>query len=145
MSNYSFLDIACALVGPGVAANLGNGAAVAEEGISVAPTGDKNTMTVGADGEGQHSLHGDKSGTMTVRLLKNSPMNAVLSAAYALQTNNPALHGTNTIVITDKQRGDVVSARQVAFKKMPDLNYAKVGELVEWQFDAVRIDFLLGV
>lgn len=142
--NYSFLDIACALVGPGVTANLGNGAAVAEEGISIAAANDKNTMTVGADGNGQHSLHADKSGMFTVRLLKTSPMNAVLAAAYALQTNNPALHGTNTMVLTDKQRGDLVSAQQVAFKKMPDLNYAKVGDLVEWQFDAVKINFLLG-
>ncbi len=37
--------------------------------------GPKNTMTIGADGEVMHSLHADKSGTVTVNLLKTSPTN----------------------------------------------------------------------
>lgn len=32
-------------------------------------------MTVGADGEVMHSLHAGKSGTITVTLLKTSPVN----------------------------------------------------------------------
>jgi hypothetical protein len=39
----------------------------------------KNTMTVGADGEVMHSLHAGKSGTITVTLLKTSPVNKKLS------------------------------------------------------------------
>lgn len=144
MQTYSFLDISCSMVGPGIVASLGNGAAVAEEGITTAAAGDKNTMTIGADGAGIHSLHGDKSGQVTVRLLKNSPMNPVLSAAYAFQTSNPSSHGANTIVVQDKSRGDVITCSQVAFKKAPDIAYAKEADIIEWQFDAVKIERTLG-
>jgi hypothetical protein len=143
-SSYSFLDIGASLIGPGGAISLGNGAAVAEEGISFTPTGDRSAMTVGADGKGMHSLFADKSGTVTVRLLKNSPVNTQLSRMFNFQTASGATHGQNTITLNDKSRGDIVAATQVAFKKMPDLTYAKQADIVEWIFDAVVIDFNLG-
>lgn len=144
MQTYSFLDVACSLAGPGVLTSLGNGAAVAEEGITIAAAGDKNTMTIGADGAGIHSLHADKSGQVTVRLLKNSPQNPILSAAYAFQTSSGSAHGQNTIVVQDKSRGDTVTCTQCAFKKAPDLQYAKEADIIEWVFDAVKIERTLG-
>lgn len=140
MDSYSFMDVSCSLVGPGVVASLGNGAGAAEEGIDVAAAGDKGSMSIGADGSGIHNLYADKSGTLTVRLLKNSPMNPVLSAAYALQTSNAALHGTNAIVITNKASGEVITATRVGFKKAPDLSYGKESKVVEWEFNAIRIE-----
>ncbi len=56
MSAYSFLNIVAAIAGPGAAFNLGAGAAVSEEGITISPNEDKNTMVIGADGKGQHTL-----------------------------------------------------------------------------------------
>jgi len=144
MSTYSFLDTICTLVGPGGSLNLGAGAAAAEEGITISPSGAINTMTIGADGQGMHSLHGDKSGTITVRLLKTSPMNAALSALYALQTSNAAMHGKNTLVVTNLNLRDLVSCRGVAFQKAPELVYAKAGNINEWVFDAIFIDRDLG-
>lgn len=144
MAVYSFKSIVAGLVGPGAVINLGDGASVAEEGLEVTAAGDKSAMTIGADGDGFHSLYGDRSGVVAVTLLKTSPMNAVLSAAYALQTSNPASHGQNTISIVDKLRGDVVVAQQCAFKKAPDLKYAKDGGFVRWEFDAIKIDRTLG-
>jgi hypothetical protein len=61
---------------------LGYGSANAEEGITVTMTEAKNTMTIGADGEVMHSLHAGKSGTITVTLLKTSPVNKKLSLMY---------------------------------------------------------------
>lgn len=52
MATYSFQDVAATIVGPGGAFSLGYGEATAEEGITIARAGDKNTMTVGSDGEG---------------------------------------------------------------------------------------------
>lgn len=141
---YSFLNVAAALVGPGGVINLGNGAAASEEGISIEASEDINTMQVGADGNGQHSLHGNKSGRVTVRLLKTSPVNQLLSQMYAVQTASAALHGQNTLTITDSIRGDVVTCRQVAFKKAPALTYAKEAGFNEWEFDAIKIDRTLG-
>lgn len=141
---YSFLSVVAALVGPGGAISLGEGAGASDEGISIDSTGEINTMQVGADGSGQHSLHADRSGRLTVRLLKTSPTNALLMAMYNLQTSSPALHGQNTITITDMTRGDVITARQVAFTKAPSLSYGKEAGMNEWDFSAVRIDRGLG-
>lgn len=144
MSTYAFQDVQATLVGPTGVINLGYGAAVAEEGISIEMAGDKNTMMIGADGEGMHSLHADKSGTVTVRLLKTSPQNAKLSAMYDAQTISSALHGKNVITITNPVSGDVTTAISCAFKKKPALNYKKDGDIIEWAFDAIKIDSVLG-
>jgi hypothetical protein len=141
---YSFLNVQCALVGPGGVLNLGNGAGAAEEGISIDPSEEINTMQVGADGQGQHSLHANKSGRITVRLLKTSPVNQLLGTLYALQTSSAALHGQNTITISDKTRGDAIVCRQVAFTKAPPLNYGKEAGLLEWEFSAIYIDRAFG-
>jgi len=53
------MDTQCALASDDGVIDLGYGAAIAEEGITFAMAGDKNTMTIGADGEGMHSLHAD--------------------------------------------------------------------------------------
>lgn len=144
MATYSFLDVQASLVGPTGALNLGNGAAVADEGITIEFADDLNTMMIGADGEGMHSLHATKAGTVTVRLLKTSPQNSKLMAMFQAQRLSSALHGQNTIVINNSAANDVITCRQVAFKKAPPLSYKKDGEIVEWTFDAIKIDALLG-
>ena len=145
MATYSFMDVAAALDGPTGVVDLGYGAGVADEGISVTMAGDKNTMLIGADGEGMHSLHADKSGTVTVRLLKTSDRNSILQAMFDAQTLSASLHGKNVITITNPKSGDITVCRSCAFKKKPDLTYKKDGDLVEWQLDAIKIDTILGV
>lgn len=145
MSTYSFLDVAATLVGATGFIDLGNGAANAEEGISINMAGEKNSMMIGADGEGMHSLHADKSGQITIRLLKTSPQNAKLMAMYIAQTTASNLHGQNTITITNVKSGDVTVGREAAFKKKPDISYAKDGNVQEWVFDCIKIDTVLGV
>ncbi len=145
MSNvYSFLDVQAAIVGPGGAFSLGSGAGAAEEGISIDPSGEIDGMQIGADGTGQHSLHADKSGKVTVRVLKTSPVNKLLSAMYNFQTASAASHGQNTLTISDAVRGDVVTCRQCAFAKAPNLNYGKEAGTQDWEFNAIAIDRVLG-
>lgn len=146
MSNvYSFKDVVAGLVGPGAVVSIGSDAGVSDEGITVSPTGEFNTMQVGVDGYGQHSLSADRSGKVTVRLLRTSPTNAVLMALANFQRSSSANHGQNTLTITDKTRGDVCTCEQVAFSKIPDLTLAKEAGMLEWTFDAVRISMALGV
>lgn len=144
MATYSFVDVQASLVGPTGVCSFGYGAAVADEGITIDMAGDKNTMMIGADGEGMHSLHADKSGSVTVRLLKTSPQNAILQAMYDAQTLSSTLHGSNIITITNSSSGDITVCRSCAFKKKPQLNYKKDADLVEWTFDAIKIDTILG-
>lgn len=144
MGVYSFMNVTASISGPGGSFALGYGSNNAEEGISVAMTEDKNTMTVGADGSVMHSLHAGRSGSITVRLLKTSPVNKLLNEMYRFQTSSSATHGQNTISVRDPVRGDVVVAQQGAFKKQPDNSFAKVGNILEWSFDCGFIDEKLG-
>jgi hypothetical protein len=119
MSTYSFLDVSASLAGPTGLVELGYGSANAEEGITVTMTEAKNTMTIGADGEVMHSLHAGKSGTITVTLLKTSPVNKKLSLMYNAQSLSSATWGNNVIVIRNKVSGDTTTARSCAFQKQP--------------------------
>lgn len=141
---YSFLNISCLFVGPGIASNLAAGAAAAEEGVTLEASEDKNVMTIGADGQGQHSLVASDGAVLTIRLLKTSPANAALMIAYDLQTVSSALHGINTVTLSDSARGDFSVLQQVAFKKKPTLTYAKEGGMMEWTFDVIQANTVLG-
>ncbi len=146
MGTYSFQNVSATLTGiAGTIPNMGYGSASADEGITVSRAEDVNTMMAGADGEVMHSLHKAKHGTVTVRLLKTSPTNALLVALYNIQTANSRLHGKNVIVITNSANAELHTCREVAFKKMPDFNFKKDGDIVEWQFDAGKIDSIAGV
>jgi hypothetical protein len=141
---YSFLDVQCAINGPGGSVILGDGSGASDEGITFDPSGPINTMQIGADGSGQHSLHGDVSGKVTVRILKTSPTNSQLMAMYNVQTSSSASHGQNTISLTDSARGDSITASMVAFSKVPNITYAKEAGTYEWEFEAITIHRMLG-
>lgn len=141
---YSFLNVNCTLAGPGGVLNLAAGAAAAEEGISIEPAEDKNVMTIGADGKGQHSLIASDARTITVRLLKTSPLNSALMIMYNLQGASSALWGGNVFTVVDSGRGDYTVAQGCAFKKAPTLTYAKEGGFMEWAFDCIQVNTILG-
>lgn len=142
---YSFLNVNCSITGPGaVNLNLAAGAAAAEEGITIESRVDKNELTIGADGRGQHSLIADDSCTVTIRLLKTAPVNAALQAMYDAQSQSSALWGINVITVSDSARGDLSIVQSAAFKKKPQLTYAKEGGIMEWTFDGISIFSVLG-
>lgn len=138
--SYSFLDTHCAITGPGGAFPVTNGAA--KEGITFTMREDKNKLEIGADGSGIHSLRADNSGMITMRFLKNSPTNALLSAMYNLQKTSSALWGINTIACVSSV-GDAITATGVAFKKQPGVTYSEDAAVLEWEFEAIYIDELL--
>lgn len=141
---YSFLNVVATIAGPGGIVNLGEGAAVSEEGITIEPVEDKNIMTIGADGRGQHSLIASDACTVTIRLLKTSPINAALMLMYNLQSASSALWGQNVISIVDSARNDFNAVQAAAFKKKPVIAYAKEAGFNEWVFDAIKINSVLG-
>lgn len=145
MSTYSFLDNILSITGPGGSFQIGGpGAGNAEEGFTIEAAGDKNTMTPSAGGGAMHSLHADKTGKLTVRLLKTSPVNQKLMNLYNFQTTSSANHGQNVITHRDIARGDGNTGREVAFKKAPTLTYAKEAGMNEWEFDIGILDRQLG-
>ena len=137
---YSFKDTNASIVGPGGAFTLTAGAA--EEGITIAMRADKNDLIIGASGAGQHSLRADKSANVTIRLLKNSPTNALLSGMYNLQQTSSTLWGQNIIAVVSSI-GDAITLSGVAFKKQPTVTYAEKGGMNEWEFEAIEVNEIL--
>lgn len=144
MATYSFQDILCSITGPNGTVSLGAGSAAADGGISITMTEDKSTMTIGADGAVMHSLHAGKGANVTVRLLKTSPTNQLLSTMYALDTSASGVYGFNTISVRDLQLNDVVVCQQCAFAKFADVTYAREGGEMVWTFHSGITDFILG-
>ena len=144
MATYSFKDVVAAINGPGGSTSLASEAGSAQEGITIEAVEDKNVMTIGADGSVMHSLLATRAATVTIRLLKTSPVNAVLQTMYNLQTQSSATHGKNVITVQDVARGDNISLSQVAFKKLPVVTYAREGGNMEWTFDAGKVQYILG-
>lgn len=142
---YSFQNVQAAIKGPGLSLNVGSGAAVAEEGITIAPNEDANQMTIGADGKGQHTLIASNGGLLTMRFLKTSPTNGYLQLAYNAQKASSALWGQNIVSVADPTRGETTICQSVAFKKKPEVVYDKAGPMMEWTFDCLSIVTLLGL
>ena len=143
-TTYSFLDCQATLTGPNVTVTIGSTSGTAEEGISIAFAEDQASTMIGADGTGMHSIHAGQSGTVIVRLLKSSPTNAVLSAAYQADRQVPSSGGQNTIVVSWLAGGHLYTCVQCVFVKFPDQSYAKDAALLEWGFRAIRITPNLG-
>ena len=140
---YSFLDVTCSITGPGGSLILSEGG-VADEGITVEMTDDKTSMVTGATRGGMHSLHAANAGRVVIRLLKNSPLNAALMAMYRFQSTSSAYTGQNTISVSNPAWGDEHSAQDCAFVRLPPNNNAKDGGTMEWAFNALDIDSVLG-
>lgn len=142
---YSFLNVNATISGPGgVGVNLASGAAAAEEGITIEAVEDKNVMTIGADGQGQHSLIASDAAKVTIRLLKTSPVNAQLMIMYDLQSSSSSLWGQNVITVTDSGRFDLTLVQSAAFNKKPTITYAKEGGFMEWILDGIKANTVLG-
>lgn len=144
MATYSFLDVNASLTGPGGSFSLSAGSGNADEGITIAMIEDKNTLVIGADGTPMHSLHAGNGGTITLRYLKTSPVNNQLSQLYSVQQLSSAAWGLNVINLDNPVTGDSVIMTFVAFKKLPNVTYAKDGGMNEWVFDCGQVNTLLG-
>ncbi len=142
MGAYSFLNVQMSINGPAIAAQIGSSAGSAKEGISISFDEDKGTVTTGADGTIMTSLHAGQTGKITVRLLKTSAINAVLSQAYAFQRQSSVNWGTNTIRLVDKIRGDVANGVQMQFVKFPDNDWAEDGNIITWVFQGIVRELL---
>ena len=142
---YSFMYVKASLVNDlGNSFNVGFGASTGEEGVTVVFQDDVNAMTVGSDGDYMHSLHAGQAGQVTIHLLKISPMNKVLEDEYNRQRQSATTWGKNSMRVTNLGGNDVISCEGMAFKKAPDLHYAKDGDILQWVFDAGKIHRDLG-
>ena len=72
-----------------------------------------------------NQIEADKSGTVTIELLKTSLVNAKLQAMMNMQSQNASLWGKNIISITNTVSGDKTICSSCAFGKKPDVVYKR--------------------
>lgn len=144
MPYYSFANVVAAISGPNGNFDFGFGSGNSEGGISVEPVEDSNSMTIGADGTGMHSLHSGKAAIVTIRLLKTSPTNALFETMMNLDRAGGIGHGSNTITIRDTAQGDLITCQQCAYARPPSVTYAKDGGEMVWTIHSVVTDYDFG-
>lgn len=133
MPSFSFLDVMLSISGPGGSFSIKEGSA--PEGVSYAPDNNMTETVTGADGMIMHSLvEAGKTVTVTINLLKTSPVNAQLSELIASQSQGSATWGQNTISIVDKARGDDITIAEAAFVTIPVNGWAAIAGTIPWSF-----------
>ena len=138
---YSFLDVFASITGDGIAHSF---TGHAQEGYSIMMGGTRNTLVVGAGGDGMNSLRAGRNGSFHLRLLKTSLSNQILSDNFAYQAASAATWGKNVILVRDSARGDTINISGAAYSKFPDNGYGENGNIIEWVWDATFIDSTLG-
>lgn len=141
---YSFLDVHGTFTGPGGFASIGSGSGIAEEGISIEMSEETDSMLIGADGSVAHSLHASRAGKITLRVLKTSPLNALLMQIYNFQRESSLNFGQNVIAVANVVTGDAYVGTQAAFTRLPNNAFAKTAGTIDWEFNCGRIDVTLG-
>ena len=140
---YSFVDVNATISGPGGSFSLSS-AGLSDEGVVLTQASDKNTMTVGAAGDGMHSMRASTAVRITVSLLKIGTGNAQLNALYRYQSMSSAYWGQNTFTITNAVTGDSIVCTGSAFIKQTDVGYKTEGGLNVWAFDCIASQQILG-
>jgi len=140
---YSFLDVQASIKGPGGTFDIASGG-VSDESIRIAMSADKNTMTIGANGDGMHSLKASSASRVTISLLKTATGNAQMNEMYRYQAVSSAYWGQNVLTITNPISGDSITCTGGAFIKQTDVGYSAEGALNVWAFDFIATSEILG-
>ncbi len=130
---YSFLDVQITFTGPGGSFDVVSGG-LSEEGISFSMIGPKDVMTIGASGNGMHTLIGASGSRAEISFLKTAPANGVLNYLYNYQSASSAYWGKNQITINNPVTGDSVTLLGGAFEKHADNAYKTQGNMLVWPF-----------
>ena len=65
--------------------------------------------------------------------------------SHSISNPYQALFGvSNTFTLSDSARGDFTVIQQAAFKKGVTITYAKEGGMMEWTFDGIQVNSVLG-
>lgn len=106
--------------------------------ISVSPSGDRFTKTVGADGEVGRSKSNDNTSEVTITLLQTSLSNDYLNSQMLLDklTNS----GKGTLQIKDMAGTSVHFWKEAWIKTPPDGEYSKEISERSWVFDTGQAD-----
>ena len=103
---------------------------------------DSFTTVVGVDGEGTRTRSANKSGKVTIKLMKTSSSNAVLSAISQAHELSPAGLGVLPLMIKDGLGNSLCFAAEAWVVKPPKVDYgAEVAER-DWVFETASLNII---
>jgi hypothetical protein len=100
------------------------------------------TLKMGSDGRGTRNMNTNKSGTISVTLLADSPTNDDLDE-IAVKDEDQAT-GMVTITVNDQNGNAQANLPFGWVKKIPDLERAKEMGEVTWQFEGRKLELNQG-
>lgn len=98
---------------------------------------DTYALTVGADGEGTRVKSNDKSGRLTITLLKASSSNEILSALASGDAQLPC-------ILKDNNGSTLLSSATAWLVRHADFEYSNEETTVEWIIESDSWDRLVG-
>lgn len=139
MQVYSFLNLAV----------LVNGAQLFDwpeddDSIQAKRRTDSASDKVGADGKMLLTIHADKSGEFTFKLLQTSPSNAYLSNLLAQMENGAATFVPINVRCQDTYRNDVATGTVGYLKKPADFVRGMNAGTQEWVIVVENMDLVFG-
>lgn len=130
--NYDFRQVVVTVAGVPIE-GFADGDSIAIERAS-----DDYTMQVGSDGEGARSKQNNKSGSITLTLMRGADSNLYLQGLYLADEVSGA--GAVPVVIADL-RGSMVAGTTAGWiKKLPGGTFGRDNGTVEWVFDTTSLE-----
>lgn len=111
--------------------------------LSYEPEADGFVDDVGSDGTVVRVATNDKRGTFTFTVLQQSPVNAQLSALYALDTNTLNGAGVGALLVQDKITGSQYFSESAWIQKFPSVEYGNEVKTVQWVVRGASVGTLL--
>jgi len=144
LATYSFADVFGAITGPGGSVAIGGQNGNDEGGITIEAIEDINRLVTGADGSGMHVLNPTRSGRLTIRALKTSPINVQLMNLQNYQRSTSLRHGRNVATVTNPVTGDSYAFEGGAFERVPNNTFAKDATALDWAIVFIAMYQTLG-
>lgn len=139
MKNYSANEISFILGGITVDSGRGD-----DEFISISHPEEGFTYKKGVDGEGTRSAMTGDMALVTLTVMRTSEANAKLSALYILDKKTPGGAGVVPIMIRDRQGLSLFAGLSAWITKLPDDNYKKEADTIQWQIAVDNPEHFLG-
>lgn len=136
-TTYSFLDVQASIT----VANYGSfdigSAGESDEGIRIRNAGPKNRRTIGADGDGMHTLIASDAADGEISLMKSASGNKMLGDLYNWAKSSSANWGNIALLISNPNTGDQENLVGGAFGKLADNAYATEAGLIVWPIEFI--------
>lgn len=107
--------------------------------ITVTRNGDRNSLNVGADGNGTKVVNNDRSTVVAVTVRKSGTVNALLADRLNDEERDPPIDHTGPGSIKDFSGADKFTAAKMFLVNFPDSDYADDETNREWRFMALEM------